>query len=98
EILSASEYGYKVMAGTSKSTANTLEYLWLQTNQLEWCIKCTHCGHWVVPNDYEVCIKICANPEGPACDKCGGRIDVGTGQWVSGVPSQKRRVGFHLPQ
>jgi hypothetical protein len=98
EILSASPYQFKVMAGTSKSTSNTLEHLWLQTNQLEWCIKCTHCGHWVVPNDYDVCIKICSKPEGPSCDKCGSMIDVGTGQWVSGVPTQKRRIGFHLPQ
>ncbi len=98
EILSASEYRYKVLAGTAKSTANTLEYLWLQSNQLEWCIKCTHCGHWVIPNDYETCVKICSHPEGPACDKCGKRIDVGTGQWVATAPSQKRRIGFHLPQ
>lgn len=98
EILSASEYGYKVMAGTSKSTANTLEYMWLQSNQLEWCIKCPHCSHWIIPNDYDVCVKICSNPEGPSCDKCGKVVNVNNGQWVAGVPSQKRRVGFHLPQ
>lgn len=98
EILSASDYGYKVMAGTSKSTANTLEYLWLSTNQLEWCIKCPHCGHWVIPNEYEVCVRICQNPHGPSCDKCGKVIDVTKGIWVATEPGEKRRVGFHLPQ
>lgn len=98
EILSASDYGYKVMAGTSKSTSNTLEYLWLSTNQLEWCVKCPHCGHWVIPDNYETCVIICSNPHGPSCDKCGGIINVEDGQWVATVPEEKRRVGFHLPQ
>ena len=98
EILSASEYNLKALAGTSKSTANTLEYMWQQSNQLEWCVKCDHCGHWVIPDEYEKCIKICSKFEGPSCDKCGGLIDFNKGTWVAKNPNQKRRIGFHLPQ
>lgn len=97
EILNASDYNFKVLAGTSKSSANTLEQLWLRTNQAEWATKCTHCGHWVIPGDYETCVKIC-QPHGPSCDKCGGRIDVSTGQWVATNTHIRDKVGFHLPQ
>lgn len=97
EILNASDYAFKVLAGTSKSSANTLEQLWLRTNRLEWASKCPHCGHWVIPRDYETCIKIC-QPAGPSCDKCGKVIDVGTGQWVATNQSIRDKVGFHLPQ
>lgn len=98
EILSASEHRYKVYAGTSKSTANTLERLWLNTNQLEWAMKCDHCNKWVLPNNFERCMAICMDPKGPKCYHCGGFINVNNGQWVATVPSVKDKMGFHLPQ
>lgn len=98
EILNASDHGFKVMAGTSKSVSNTLEQLWLRSNQLEWAMKCTHCNHWNIPGDYDSCIKICSHPEGPTCIKCGKFIDVNKGTWVSTRPTIKKIVGFHLPQ
>lgn len=98
EILNASDHGFKVMAGTSKSVSNTLEQLWLRSNQLEWAMKCDHCNHWNIPGDYDSCIKICSRPEGPSCLRCGKIIDVNRGQWVSTRPSIKKIIGFHLPQ
>ena len=97
EILNASEYALKVLAGTSKSTANTLEQLWLRTNRLEWANKCPHCGHWVIPDTYEKCVRIC-QPHGPSCDKCLKPIDPGLGQWIATNPLIQDKVGFHLPQ
>ena len=98
EILSASEYGFKRLFGTSKSTSNTLEYLWLKSNQLEWVIKCPHCSKWTVPADYETCFKICSNKNGPACAHCDKVINVEDGMWASMSPNTKNIVGFHLPQ
>lgn len=98
EILSASEYGYKCYAGTSKSTSNTLERLWLRSNQMEWVMKCPHCRKSVIPNTFERCTKICSSPLGPSCYHCGGIIDVMKGQWAAAIPSITNNVGFHLPQ
>lgn len=98
EILSASEYGFKCYAGTSKSTSNTLERLWLRSNQMEWVMKCSHCRKYVIPNTFERCTKICSNPLGPQCYHCGGIIEVREGQWAAALPSITHNVGFHLPQ
>lgn len=99
EILNASEHALKVISGTSKSTSNTLEQYWLKTNQCEWVTKCPHCGHFVIPQDYATCLKICQSPDGPVCDKCGKGIDVTKGQWVAARTTVgTTKVGFHLPQ
>ena len=99
EILNASDFALKVISGTSKSTSNTLEQYWLKTNQCEWVMKCPHCGHFVIPHDYDTCLKICQSPHGPVCDKCAKPIDVSKGQWVATrTTTGTTKVGFHLPQ
>lgn len=98
EILSASEHRFKVFAGTAKSTANTLERLWLSTNQMEWAMKCPHCSKWVIPNTYARCIYISSNPLGPTCYHCNKVLDVHQGQWVAANTAVKNKIGFHLPQ
>lgn len=98
EILSASDHRFKVFAGTSKSTANTLERLWLSTNQMEWAMKCPHCSKWAIPNNYARCLHICSNPLGPTCYHCNKVLDVNRGQWVAAKPDNKMKIGFHLPQ
>lgn len=98
EILNASDYGFKVMAGTSKSVSNTLEQLWIRSNQLEWGVKCDACNHWNIPHNFDACLAMCRHPEYPSCQRCGKRIDVNKGQWISTMPRIKNIIGFHLPQ
>ena len=97
-ILDASKYRYKIYSGTSKSTANTLERLWLRSNQMEWAMKCDHCRKWNIPNTYARCIAICRQPEGPVCYHCGKSLDVNKGQWIETVQDRRRVYGLHLPQ
>lgn len=98
ETLSGSIHRYKRLFGTSKSTANTLEKLWLRSNQLEWIIKCPHCNKHSVPNTFENCFVMCSGKKGPQCMHCQKTLDVNTGKWVSFAPSIKDCFGFHLPQ
>lgn len=98
ETMSASEYGYKILSGTAKSTSNTIELLWQTTCKFEWVMKCDHCNYYNIPDTYANCLKICANPEGPSCIRCGKVIDVTKGQWIATRPHMKDDIGFHLPQ
>lgn len=97
-ISDASPYRYKVFSGTSKSTANSLERLWLRSNQMEWAIKCPHCRKWCIPNTYPRCVAMCIDPKGPTCYHCHGYIDVRVGQWVETVQGRRDAMGCHLPQ
>lgn len=99
EVMSGQDEKYVTFAGTSKSVNNTLELMYLRSNQLEYCSKCAHCAKWIVPNDYDICYKICTgSPEGPVCPYCGKPHDPTTGLWVAGRPTVKDHAGFHLPQ
>lgn len=98
ETLSASEYGYKILSGTAKSTSNTIELLWQTTCKFEWVMKCTHCNYYTIPDTYDNCIKMCTNPAHPVCMRCHKPIDVTKGSWVATRPSVRDNVGFHLPQ
>lgn len=98
ETLSASEYGYKILSGTAKSTSNTIELLWQTTCKFEWVMKCSHCNYYNIPDTYDNCIKLCTNPKTPVCIRCQKPIDVTKGQWVATRPSVRDNVGFHLPQ
>lgn len=98
ETMSASQYGYKILSGTAKSTSNTIELLWQTTCKFEWIMKCDHCGYYNIPDTYDNCIRICSHPERPSCIRCGKGIDVLKGQWIATRPSIKDNIGFHLPQ
>lgn len=98
EALSASKLGYKKHFGTAKTEHNTLEVLFRQSNGLEWCIKCTHCGRWNIPNNHDTCIKICSGSEGPVCEHCSKPIDVRKGKWIAARQDQKNHYGFHVPR
>ena len=97
EILNTSEWGYQIFAGTSKSTANTLEQLWEQTNQCEFVKKCDSCSKWVIPNNFDLCMRMCRNPDHLSCPYCGKAFTFYGGQWVATRPSVKKH-GLHLPQ
>jgi hypothetical protein len=97
EVLNTSDYGYQIFTGTSKSTANTLEQLWLTTNQMEFVKKCDKCSKWVIPNEYDLCMEMCVNPKTLVCPYCHSPFSFNGGQWVSTKPGVKRQ-GLHLPQ
>lgn len=98
ETMSASNYGYKILSGTAKSTSNTIELLWQTTCKFEWVMKCSHCSYYNIPDTYDNCLRICAHPEHPSCIRCGKSIDVTQGQWVATRPQMRDDIGFHLPQ
>lgn len=98
ETMGASEYGFVRHTGTAKTENNSLTRLFKQSNQLEWVVKCTHCGKYTIPIDFDSCMKVLVNKEGPGCMHCAKPIDMSTGTWVSAKPSEKDHFGFHLPQ
>ena len=102
EILNTSDFGYTMYTGTSKSTAGTLETLWQDSNQMEFCQKCEHCGKWVIPDDGTLMREMMTNPEHLVCPYCKKRFSFYGGQWVakrnelSSGPGAK--FGLHMPQ
>lgn len=99
ETLSASDYAFRRFTGTAKGESNTLAVLFKRSNAMEWVCKCTGCGKYSIPNDFETCIKIATmNPLGPACVHCGNVLDMKKGEWLSARPSIKNHIGMHIPQ
>lgn len=99
ETLSASEFSFRRYTGTAKGEANTLTVLYNRSNKMEWVVKCPHCGKYAIPNEFNTCLRIVTlNPLGPACPSCGGLIDMKSGKWMAGRPSEKNHIGVHIPQ
>lgn len=98
ETLSASEYSFKRFTGTSKTLNNTLEYLFRDSTQCHWVVKCPSCNHYNIPHTFEVCIRMCSKDEGPSCEKCSTILNMSTGQWIAGRPNEKKNIGFSVPQ
>lgn len=102
EILNTSDYGYQIFAGTSKSSANTLEQLWLETNQCEFIKKCSKCNKWVIPDNFQTCMEMCSNENYMVCPHCHKEFSFVGGQWVAAVPElstgKDAKWGLHLPQ
>ena len=99
ETLSASEFMFRRFTGTAKGEANTLTVLFKRSNMMEWVVKCSHCGKYSIPSDFDVCLKmLTTNPAGPGCVFCGGLLDMRTGRWLAARPSIKDNIGVHIPQ
>lgn len=99
ETMGASEHAYSRHTGTAKTENNSLTILYKRSNMLEWVVKCPHCAKYVIPIDYDACMKILtAHKDGPGCMYCAKPLDMKTGQWVAAKPSEKDHMGFHLPQ
>ena len=97
QSLSQSEWGLRRFTGTAKTIDNTIEFLWQESSQNEWCMRCG-CGHWNIPNlDGKIMEMI--QTDGPHCIKCGKLLNVRNGTFV---PKFKDRVntflGYHIPQ
>ena len=98
ETLSASDYSFMRYTGTAKTSNNTLEVYWNRSNMMEWVIRCPHCGFYTIPDNFDTCMKIMQNPDGPGCAKCGKLINMSDGKWMAAKPHIKDDLGFHLPQ
>jgi hypothetical protein len=92
ECMAESEHGWTWYFGTPKSMENTIEYLWQQSSQDEWMMKCTGCNRYnYVVSDAHI------GKRGILCIKCGKYLNPRLGQWYSMNPGAYVR-GFHIPQ
>ncbi len=102
EILNTSEFGYQIFAGTAKSSANTLERLWLETNQMEYVKKCESCSKWVIPDNFELMMEMCTNENYMVCPYCKKEFSFNGGHWVAAnnalSTGKGAKYGMHLPQ
>ena len=94
ECLAESKYMRRIYAGTPKSLDNTIEFLWTQSKQYEWHVKCDACGHVNIPYDGETMEKMIGK-EGPICTKCGKYLYPPSGRWEPMNP-EGRILGFHI--
>lgn len=97
EVSADSDYGYMTYTGTPKSMENGIEYLWQESTQAEWVIKCDGCGRW----NYVDSVKSIGK-KGPICVKCGHALRPETGHWHELNPITEdnpvRIKGYHVPQ
>lgn len=97
ESLTASKWGVRRFTGTAKTTDNTIEHLWQQSSQSEWCMRCG-CGFWNFPTEEGKVLDM-IHGDGLHCVKCGGILNVRQGQWVAAWPERVNEfVGYHIPQ
>lgn len=102
EILNTSEFGYQLFTGTSKSSAGTLEQLWQETNQMHFVKKCERCNSWVIPDNFDVMMRMCSNPNYMICPHCAREFSFYGGQWIAARPELSKgtgsKYGMSLPQ
>jgi hypothetical protein len=92
ECAANSDYGYEFYLGTPKSMENGIEWMWQQSTQTEWIMKCPGCSSWnFVDTPKSIGLK------GPICLKCGHLLNPRDGQWYDFKPDARVK-GFHLSQ
>lgn len=83
-------------AGTSKSLNTPLEFLWGESTQNTWCIKCEGCNTWNRPSHENIGLR------GLICKKCGHALDTFSGVWIPFNPGTEDRKpfadGYWIPQ
>jgi hypothetical protein len=92
EMMSKSQYKYETYTGTPKSMENTIQFLWEQSTQTEWVMKCDGCGKYTYIDGEKFIGK-----GGPICIKCGHLLNPFEGQWVDMSPGKDFK-GFHISQ
>lgn len=96
ECLAAARDPRYVYAGTSKSLNTPLEFLWQESTQKEWIIRCSGCNAWNRPSLENIGLK------GLICKKCGKALDTFQGQWVAANPETETNHpfvdGYWIPQ
>jgi len=92
QCMANSNYQYSAYAGTPKTMENTIEFLWSQSSQTEWCIPCDGCRKWT----FVVSTKAIGK-QGPICLSCGKNLNPRKGQWIDMATDQGIK-GFHISQ
>jgi hypothetical protein len=92
ECMSNSNYQYSAYAGTPKTMENTIEFLWSQSSQTVWCMRCSGCNKWTFIDSTKA-----IGLHGPICLKCGKLLDPRKGRWIDLVKDAQIK-GFHVSQ
>ena len=77
ETMSRSLYKHTLYAGTPMRSKGTLAEIWRQSSQMEFIVKCYHCGHWNILDEGSIGLN------GVICKHCGKEPDLKQGKWVS---------------
>lgn len=103
ECLANSEYAYTSYMGTPLTMENTIQFIWDNSTQSEWCVKCEGCSKHSFYRTIEGIGK-----KGIVCLHCGKYVNPRNGVWVDMNPVPKdldpedplrfRTKGFHVPQ
>lgn len=94
ECMSNSKYQYSAYAGTPKTMENTIEFLWSQSSQSEWCMRCDGCAKWT----FIVSTKAIGKT-GPICLACGKNLNPRNGCWIDMARDKASAIkGFHVSQ
>lgn len=93
-----SKYRFETYTGTPKTMEASIQYLWEQSSQSEWVMKCTGCSKY----NFVVDVKSLGK-HGPICLNCGKVLNPRQGIWIDmkepNGPDGKHLVkGFHIPQ
>jgi len=98
ETMAMSPYKKEYYAGTHKTLENPVNWLWSQSTQCIWLIKCTGCSkHNVLNSVANVGLK------GPICKKCGKSLEPRLGFWyaqnlIEGQDDDDKLWGYHVSQ
>ena len=93
ECLSAAPKPRFTYAGTSKSLNTPLEFLWSESTQNEWIIKCQGCSKYNRPSVKNIGLK------GLICKNCGHSLNPFDGRWHSFGDKEKPFAdGYWIPQ
>ena len=93
ECLSAAPKPRFTYAGTSKSMNTPLEFLWGESTQNEWLIRCEGCGKYNRPSVKNIGLH------GLICKSCGHTLNTFNGFWHSFGNSNKPFCdGYWIPQ
>jgi hypothetical protein len=93
-----SAYRFETYAGTPKTMENSIQFLWDQSSQSEWVMKCEGCSKY----NFVISEKSLGK-HGPICLNCGKVLNPRAGQWIDMRIADKGTgkhsiKGFHISQ
>ena len=92
ECLANSKYGFVSYMGTPKTQENTIQFIWDNSSQSEWCVKCDACSKYSFYRTVDGVGKT-----GPICLHCKKNVDPRNGMWVD-MKKEYYTKAFHVPQ